>query len=287
MPLPKSASIAARATEVYTEACLAVVSVAVEPQMSNADEYELSLPRLLPYLRQLLTCCACAGLLEDAMISVSCGHCYCYTCQFTPPVLKIQCRQCRERTGLVVERHLRLVVDCYRNICITLGDHLARRGRPVCKDPSTAGIATFDPLQELVKEVVSGVKVSRAVLMVIPPDKYLNARNSSHTTMKEDASSITATTSPTSLGNESSRKKSRLSKRKKIVSVPPPFSFDDDPMHTTGEQKASPIVYSEEDSLVVSTTVKVNCCIVGDFLKEVFKSATVSILYSQLVCRFQ
>ena len=258
MPLPKSASIAARATEVYTEACLAVVSIAVEPRKSNADEYELSLPRLLPYLRQLLTCCACAGLLEGAMVSLSCGHCYCYTCQFTPPLLKIQCRQCRERTGLVIERHLRLVVDCYKKICIILGDHLARAEKTADKEPSAEG-STFDPLQELVKEVVGGVKVSRAVLMVVPPDKYSNARNSNHVMTREEASSLTSVTDlhtpPTVVGKETVRKKSRLSKRKKVVAGPPPLSFDGDQMHTNGEGKSSSVVYCEENSVAV---LKVN-----------------------------
>ena len=258
MPLPKSASIAARATEVYTEACHAVISLTVEPRNSDAEEYRLSLPRLLPYLRQLLTCCACAGLLEDAMISVSCGHCYCYNCQFTPPLLKIQCRQCRERTGLVMERHLRLVVDCYKKICIILGDHLTKTGRPIDKEPS-AEDSTFDPLQELAKEVASGVKVSRAVLMVIPPDKYINARNSSHVTPKEDVSIIGLHASPTSVGRESSSKQSRFSKREKSATVHS-LSFGDDPapLHTNGEGGHTPVVHSEENSPVVSNNVKVS-----------------------------
>ena len=258
MPLPKSASIAARATEVYTEACHAIIRLTAEPRNSDANEYELSLPRLLPYLRQLLTCCACASLLEDAMISVSCGHCYCYKCQFTPPLLKIQCRQCRERTGLEIERHLRLLVDCYKKICTILGDHLAKTGRPKDKEPS-AEDGTSDPLEELVKEVVSGVKVSRAVLTVIPPDKYIHARNSVHATPKEDASVIGSHASPTSVG--SSRKQSRLSKREKSATTVHSLTFGDDPplpLHANGDDgEHTPIFHSEANHLEVSNSMKV------------------------------
>lgn len=94
------------------------------PPMRTSDLDDLS--QLLPYLRQLLTCCACAGLLDKAMISLSCGHCYCYECQFREPLLKIHCRQCRERTGLVTERQLQLVVNCYRSMCHILGEELRK-----------------------------------------------------------------------------------------------------------------------------------------------------------------
>ncbi|KAL5476335.1 hypothetical protein EMCRGX_G026264 [Ephydatia muelleri] len=155
-----------------------------------------------------------------------------------------------------MERHLRLVVDCYKKICIILGDHLTKTGRPIDKEPS-AEDSTFDPLQELAKEVASGVKVSRAVLMVIPPDKYINARNSSHVTPKEDVSIIGLHASPTSVGRESSSKQSRFSKREKSATVHS-LSFGDDPapLHTNGEGGHTPVVHSEENSPVVSNNVK-------------------------------
>ena len=150
---------------------------------------------LLPYLRQLLTCCACAGLLDQAMVSLSCGHCYCYDCQYKTPLLKIQCRQCRERTGLVIESQLRLVVDAYREMCHVLWEEF--KARPV--RPSTApengkeenekekngsntavevndATTGFDPISEILQEVRQGTKVSRAVLIVKPPLKYINSK---------------------------------------------------------------------------------------------------------------
>lgn len=206
MPLPKTASIAARATEVYSEAwsvllqkCWGVTPV--------RDEELADLFQLLPYLRQLLTCCACAGLLENAMISLVCGHCYCYSCQYRDPLLKIQCRQCRERRGLVIETQIRLLVDCYKRMCLILASELNSNplvlgvmgrdpahcaesdkekqkvspsvkengeGKTKSKTPSSA--VTFNPISEILKEVQEGTKVSRAVLVIKPPSKYVNAK---------------------------------------------------------------------------------------------------------------
>lgn len=125
MPLPKTATIAARATEVYCEVWSVILQRFCKmPPVRTSDLKELS--QLLPYLRQLLTCCACAGLLDNAMVSLTCGHCYCFDCQFREPLLKIHCRQCRERTGLVIERQLQLVVNCYKSMCHILGEELRK-----------------------------------------------------------------------------------------------------------------------------------------------------------------
>ena len=205
MPLPKTASIAARATEVYSEAWTVLLQKCWGiPPVKEDDLADLF--QLLPYLRQLLTCCACAGLLEDAMISLVCGHCYCYQCQFRAPLLKIQCRQCRERSGLVMENQIRLLVDCYKRMCLILaselhhnpliltvkgkdptqhgaGDKEKGRGKGCDKDSSelkvktkTASSVTFNPITEILKEVQEGTKVSRAVLVIKPPAKYVNAK---------------------------------------------------------------------------------------------------------------
>lgn len=181
MPLPKSFSIAARATEAYAEAWSVVLHECWGLKPARDEPLPL-LTQLLPFLRQLLTCCACAGLLEDAMISLSCGHCYCYKCQYETPLLKIQCRQCKERTGLVTETQLRLVVQCYRHMCHVLADYLASDPSSTLKSGEftlAKGKETpegFDPVGEILDEVLEGKKVSRLVLFVLPPAKYLNPK---------------------------------------------------------------------------------------------------------------
>ena len=232
MPLPKTATIAARATEVYCEAWSVILQrISRMPPTRESDLNDLS--QLLPYLRQLLTCCACAGLLDNAMISLTCGHCYCFECQFREPLLKIQCRQCRERTGLVMESQLQLIVNCYKRMCQIIGEELRRNpcaldvtsdkdeepqavsataetklnisvklpseGQEECgkasimsekevialskKTAVTVGdpkkkitVTVEDPIGEIVREVEKGTKVSRAILWIKPPHKYLNSK---------------------------------------------------------------------------------------------------------------
>lgn len=181
MPLPKSCSIAARVTEAYAEAWSVVLYECwgVKPPR---DEPLPPLVQLLPFIRQLLTCCACAGLLEDAMVSRSCGHCYCSKCQLGTPLLKIQCRQCKERTGLVAENQIRIVVTCYRHMCHVIFEYLTttpsaplKNGEfTLAKDREIP--ENFNPVTEILAEVVEGVKVSRNVLLVMPPSKYLNPK---------------------------------------------------------------------------------------------------------------
>ena len=237
MPLPKSASIAARATEVYSETWSVVLQKCwgVPPVMEDelADIYQL-----LPYLRQLLTCCACAGLLEDAMISLVCGHCYCYECQFRTPLLKIQCRQCRERRGLVIEAQLRLLVDCYKKMCLILASQLDNNPLVLSverSDPSnyfgssdseketlkgvsdretseaqvrssTAIIEGFNPITEILKEVQEGTKVSRAVLVVKPPSKYMNAKLMATPKKETPSSTLAAKVTTSSLTTDKPEK---------------------------------------------------------------------------------
>ena len=187
------------------------------------------------------------------MVSLSCGHCYCYNCQFRPPLLKIQCRQCRERTGLVIENQLRLLVQCYKHMCHVLAAHMKQSQSEPSKNDAVAAssvvpdavvkmaqvdcnaakmdtaakagtesdptisnavgtkqtgtesgscdslvggegkekqsapvVTELDPIGQILREVQNGEKVSRAVLMIKPPAKYLNVRVS---TPKKDHSS--------------------------------------------------------------------------------------------------
>ena len=254
MPLPKSSSIAAKATEVYSEVWSVILQQLWSmPPSRNDDLSDLSC--LLPYLRQLLTCCACAGLLEDAMISLSCGHCYCCECQFRDPLLKIQCRQCRERTGLVVESQLRILVKCYRHMCSILAarvgesptllkqlsslgsdnsessvitstpaddseDTMSRKNEMATKNEKKVASAPpvvtdpdFNPIFEILREIQEGVKVSRAVLVIKPPSKYLNVKVTV-TPKKEQQSLPSTVTGPRSTPKCTSNLTTQLSAEK-------------------------------------------------------------------------
>ena len=214
MPLPKSSPVSARATDVYSEVCPLVVRL-----LRHKDRhYDSDMPSLLAYLRQLLTCCACAGLLEDAMISLSCGHCYCYKCQFNQPILKILCRQCKERAGLEVETKLRIIVKLY----IELMNLLHKVYEPTGEE--------FDPINEMIKERVQGVKVSRSVLLIKPPDRYTNVKQ---TTPKKD-----------NVAHAPSSSDNRTKSTKRQIDVDTPS--DTQPKKKPGRKpKKKPVVYEE------------------------------------------
>ena len=203
MPLPKTASIAARATEVYSEVCKLVMQRMFDEPTENRDPKPVAeaepvpdeLYLLFPYLRQLLTCCACAGLIEDAMISLTCGHCYCFQCQYRNPLLKIQCRQCKERNCLVVEPQIRLVVKCYRELCYALTKSINNKKKTEAYEDKEQTKESVDLIAEILREVKEGVKVSRSVLVVRPPERYLNVRNIA-TPKKEEAAPISTSVSP-------------------------------------------------------------------------------------------
>ena len=198
MPLPRSAGIAARATDVYSETCPLVLQFLSSSQ-EKRQELLKALSSLLPFLRQLLTCCACASILNDAMISLSCGHCYCYKCQFCDPILKIMCRQCRERKGLASENQVRIIVKLYKELLtlLSLGDPIHN-----------------EPLQELLQEVLQNKKISRSVLMISPPQRYITIKQS---TPKKEAQVRTATIKPVAMVTKTIGKGKRGQKRKHVV----------------------------------------------------------------------
>lgn len=227
MPLPKSASIGARATEVYSETCSMVMRLisskqptTVTPADSPSDDEDPVLKQVLsfvPFLRQLLTCCACAGIAQDSMTSPGCGHCYCFDCQFRDPILKIQCRQCRERKGLVVEDQLRIIVKLYRELVMLLSIHF--KDSPILdKEPS---------LQEIINEVTCNQKVSRSVLMIPPPPQYrmipkqvtiTPKKSPSHGTKDQpSAATVTAQPTPSTTTSGTTKFKSKIKKKKLLM----------------------------------------------------------------------
>lgn len=113
----------------------------------------------LPYLRRLITCCACGGLLDDAMVS-TCDHHYCFECQFREPVLPIHCRQCRDRNNLVPALQLRTLVLCYHNLCHLLATFYSPRMASYTSVVAMGDVTPHppdecDPITELLKEASS------------------------------------------------------------------------------------------------------------------------------------
>ena len=203
MPLASNLTHVSKTTSVYGQVLMDMTTYMADQSAENRDAVREG----LCYLRQSLTCCACAGLLEDAMVSPICGHHYCAPCQISTPKLKILCRQCRERKNLIEENQLRIIVGCYKQIC-----HILASGEPVQKpqnhkstdidkftlnkmsDNPTIELSPFQSVNifaELVKEVTEGTELPRMILHQPVPSKFLarkasisgiqlNAASSSH-----------------------------------------------------------------------------------------------------------
>ena len=188
MPLASNLTHVSKATSVYGQLLMDTMTFMTDQSSAN----KIAVQEGLCYLRQFLTCCACAGLLEEAMVSPVCGHHYCAPCQTSSPKLKILCRQCRERKNLIEEKQLRIIVACYKQICYILATQ--REGEiippqpqshkkvsgPTHKAEDTFSSSTDNPslhavdiLAELVKEVTEGAELPRMILHQPIPTKFL------------------------------------------------------------------------------------------------------------------
>ena len=185
MPLASNLTHVSKATSVYGQLLMDAMTFMTDQSSGNKEAVQEG----LCYLRQFLTCCACAGLLEEAMVSPVCGHHYCAPCQTSNPKLKILCRQCRERKHLIEEKQLRIIVACYKQICYILATQ--REGETIPPQPqthkkesesthkaedtstSTLSFHTIDILTELVKEVTEGTELPRMILHQPIPTKFL------------------------------------------------------------------------------------------------------------------
>jgi len=185
MPFASNLTHVSKTTSVYGQVLMDTTAYMADQSIENRDAVREG----LCYLRQSLTCCACAGLLEDAMVSPVCGHHYCAPCQLSTPKLKILCRQCRERKNLIEENQLRIIVGCYKQIC-----HILASGEPTQKlhnykstdiDKSTmskmletpaigsSALQNVNIFVELVKEVTEGTELPRMILHQPVPSKFL------------------------------------------------------------------------------------------------------------------
>ena len=169
MPLPRTARIEARATEVYAILIQHVLKLQTIQSSSQASNEVDILHSHFPYLRQLLTCCACGGVLEQAMVSSACDHHYCCKCQFSEPLWKITCRQCKERAGLIPSPKMQALVDCYLCMCRIVDSFYSS----ILCNPASPTPDAFDPVLDLLKECsTEGYKCSPKIFKLNPPKDF-------------------------------------------------------------------------------------------------------------------
>lgn len=100
------------ATSLYVSTCRLVIQANTEDQSSWNDLY-----RLLPYLRQSLSCTVCDYLLvEPYSPESSCQHHVCKSCRGKKKRLKPSCSWCKCYNSYSENVQLRILLQCYKKL---------------------------------------------------------------------------------------------------------------------------------------------------------------------------
>ena len=128
------------ATSLYVSTCRLVIQANSEDQSSWNDLY-----RLLPYLRQSLTCTVCDSLLvEPYSPESSCQHHVCKGCRGGKKRLKPSCSWCKSYEAYTENVQLRILLQCYKK----LNEYIA--GTSIFKKLTLLG--TNNGLLEIIQE---------------------------------------------------------------------------------------------------------------------------------------
>lgn len=85
----------------------------------SSDNNLTDLYRLLPYLRQSLSCKSCGNLLLVPYSSntAKCQHYACKVCIDERRTMKSQCAWCYDKQNFVENRQMRILLQCYKSLC--------------------------------------------------------------------------------------------------------------------------------------------------------------------------
>ncbi|XP_018365847.1 PREDICTED: E3 ubiquitin-protein ligase MSL2 isoform X3 [Trachymyrmex cornetzi] len=102
------------ATSLYVSTCRLVLQADSEDPNSWTDLY-----RLVPYLRQSLSCTVCSNLLIEphTPTETNCQHHVCRTCRGCRKKLKPSCGWCKDYTKYIENVQLRILLQCYKKLC--------------------------------------------------------------------------------------------------------------------------------------------------------------------------
>ncbi|XP_012278527.1 E3 ubiquitin-protein ligase MSL2 [Orussus abietinus] len=102
------------ATSLYVSTCRLVLQADAEDSNSWTDLY-----RLVPYLRQSLSCTVCSNLLIEphTPTETSCQHHVCRGCRGGRKKLKPSCGWCKDYEKYVENVQLRILLQCYKKLC--------------------------------------------------------------------------------------------------------------------------------------------------------------------------
>lgn len=102
------------ATSLYVSTCRLVLQADIEDTSSWTDLY-----RLVPYLRQSLSCTVCGNLLIEPYTptETNCQHHVCRSCKGGRKKLKPSCSWCKNYDKYVENVQLRILLQCYKKLC--------------------------------------------------------------------------------------------------------------------------------------------------------------------------
>ncbi len=88
-------------------------------QYESGDQNLSDLYRLIPYLRQALSCTVCGSLLKNPYTprETQCQHHVCRSCLGGRKNLKPSCSWCRDYQKYEGNSQLRILLQCYKNLC--------------------------------------------------------------------------------------------------------------------------------------------------------------------------
>lgn len=102
------------ATSLYVSTCRLIILADAADKSSWTDLF-----RLVPYLRQSLSCTVCGNLLKEPYTPTSsgCQHHVCKKCKGGRKKLKPSCNWCKDYENYAENLQLRILLQCYKKLC--------------------------------------------------------------------------------------------------------------------------------------------------------------------------
>lgn len=141
------------ATSLYVSTCRLVLQADADDPNSWTDLY-----RLVPYLRQSLSCTVCSNLLIEphTPTETNCQHHVCRGCRGGRKKLKPSCGWCKDYDKYIENVQLRILLQCYKKLCEYLTNTNIYRSLILSvssnKTANNASVIGASSLMELIQE---------------------------------------------------------------------------------------------------------------------------------------
>lgn len=159
------------ATSLYVSTCRLVLQADPEDLGCWTDLY-----RLIPYLRQSLSCTVCGNLLIEPYTptETNCQHHVCRTCKGGKKKLKPSCSWCKNYEKYVENVQLRILLQCYKKLCeyiinSSIYKQMCKSGTTALADSNIANMT--DLIQEgagFKDEFKSNTGLSKSAYSILP-----------------------------------------------------------------------------------------------------------------------